>query len=102
MRSRVSEIIAHKKDGLIGESNDGMLVIHDPSKVKPLLKKKIESLVKTENADRNSLYQEIADSNHLSSSNVAQMKKSFTRSFQAESPSGTWVQGTDATWSQKR
>jgi len=102
MRGRVSEIISYKKQGLIGESNDGMLVIHDPSKVKPLLKKKLESFVKAENADRESLYGEIAESNHLSSSNVAQMRKSFTRSFQAESPSGTWVQASDSTWSQKR
>jgi uncharacterized protein YdbL (DUF1318 family) len=101
LKARVPEILAQKKEGIVGEGNDGMLVIKDASKVKPLMKKKVEDMVKDENSDRSSLYSEIVSTNHLSSSNVSQMKKSFSRSFQSESPSGTWVQSPEGTWSQK-
>lgn len=101
MRARVPEIITQKKEGVVGESNDALLVIRDADKVKPLLKKKVETLVKEENIDRENLYSEIVHANNLSSNNLPQVKRSFTRSFQAESPSGTWVQAQDGTWSQK-
>lgn len=101
MKSRIGDIINQKKEGYLGETNEGTLVIRDASKVKPLLKKKVEDLVRDENADRQALYAEIVKENKLSTNNLGQVKKSFTRSFQAESPSGTWVQSLEGAWSQK-
>jgi uncharacterized protein YdbL (DUF1318 family) len=86
---------------VIGETNDGKIVIHDASKLKPLLKTKVEGLVQGENRARDALYSEVMQSNHLPGDTLSSVKKSFARSFQAESPSGTWVQGEDGSWSQK-
>jgi uncharacterized protein YdbL (DUF1318 family) len=101
MKNRVPEVIAQKKEGFLGEANNGMLSLRNSDKIKPLLKSKVEAVLTEENADRKALYSEIITSNKLTSSNLPQVKKSFTRSFQAESPSGTWVQSADGAWAQK-
>ena len=101
LASRVADVIAQKRAGVLGETNDGMLELKGAEKVKPLLKKKIESLVSAENSDRRELYSEVASSNGISQGRVKDIQKSFARSFQAESPSGTWLQDGDGKWAQK-
>ncbi len=100
LQANVGDIIEQKKAGILGETSDGKIIIHDSSKLKPLQKKKVEDLVKDENQTRESLYKEIVNSKHLPSDRISSVRKSFARSFQSESPSGTWVQG-DSGWSQK-
>jgi uncharacterized protein YdbL (DUF1318 family) len=102
MKANIGEVIDQKKAGALGETNNGHLVLHDSSKLAPLLKKKIENLVDADNAQRENLYSEIVSSNHLAEDALVSVRKSFSRSFQAESPSGTWVQGVDGSWAQKR
>lgn len=99
--ARIDSIIEQKKAGLLGEKVDGTLVIKDPSKLKPGLKMMLENLVKDENADRSQLYQEILKANGLPGNRLQNVERSFSRSFQAESPSGTWVENPDGSWSQK-
>jgi uncharacterized protein YdbL (DUF1318 family) len=101
MKARIPEIIDQKRAGVLGETNQGSLVIHDGSKLKPLLKKRVEDFVHDENGDRETLYAEIVNSNHLGSANTSAVQRSFARSFQAESPSGTWVETPEGAWSQK-
>jgi uncharacterized protein YdbL (DUF1318 family) len=101
MRAAVPEVIEQKKAGLLGETFDGKIVIHGASNLKPLLRKRLENIVNEDNASRESLYAEVVRSNHLPSENLISVKKTFARSFQAESPSGTWVQNADGSWTQK-
>jgi uncharacterized protein YdbL (DUF1318 family) len=101
MRAAVPEVIEQKKAGLLGETFDGKIVIHSGANIKPLLKKRLEDLVRDDNTSRESLYAEVVRSNHLPSENLISVKKTFARSFQAESPSGTWVQNADGSWTQK-
>jgi uncharacterized protein YdbL (DUF1318 family) len=101
MKVNVPDVIAQKRAGVLGETSEGKLSIHDSSKLKPLLKKKIQDIVKEDNQLRDSLYSEVVRSNHLPSNSLSAVKKSFARSFQAESPSGTWVQSETGTWAQK-
>ena len=101
LKANVPDIIEQKKAGVLGETNDGNIVIHDAAKLKPLQKKKVEDLVKDENQTRGSLYKEIISSKHLPSDRLDSVKKSFAHSFQAESPSGTWIQAEGGGWSQK-
>ena len=101
LASRVDEVIAQKRAGVLGESNDGKLTLQAPDKLKPLLKSKVDKLVKDENTDRETLYNEILKSNGFPAGRMKDVEKSFARSFQAESPSGTWVQDDGGKWSQK-
>ena len=100
MRTRVTEIIEFKRQGLLGETTDAAITLRG-QKLKPLQAKKLEKLVTEENKDREELYAEIVRSNGADKVQSTVVKKSFSRSFQAESPSGTWVEGADSTWSQK-
>lgn len=101
LAGRLNEVLAQKRAGVLGETQDGKLTIQAPSKLKPILKKKVESLVSEENKDRNELYEEILTANGLKSNRMINIQKSFARSFQAESPSGTWVESPDGKWAQK-
>lgn len=101
MKAIVPDILEQKKAGVLGEDQNGKLVIKDQSKLKPLLKSKIENLVNEDGKLRESLYGEVISNNHLPANSMPAVKKSFSHSFQGASPSGTWVQGDDGTWSQK-
>ncbi len=101
MKVSVPDVLEYKKSGVLGETNEGRLVIRDASKLKPLLKKRVEDLVEVENQNRNQLYDEVIQANPLAKGNTVAVKKSFARSFQSESPSGTWVQSENDSWAQK-
>jgi uncharacterized protein YdbL (DUF1318 family) len=100
LRSRLDDLIAQKRSGAIGETNDGKLVLKD-TKLPPLLQKKVKQLIDSDNADRMDLYKEVAHLNGLGSDGLATVEKSFARSFQSLSPSGTWIQSSDGSWTQK-
>ena len=101
LRKRLSDVLAYKRAGVLGESNDGLLVLKNPDKSKKLLVKKLEKLVSDENDDREDLYSEVVSENQLPKNRLKDVKRSFARSFQAESPSKTWVQDSEGKWSQK-
>jgi uncharacterized protein YdbL (DUF1318 family) len=98
LAAHVSDVIAQKKAGNLGETSDGKLALKTD---KPLLVKKLDSLVKQENDDREALYEEIQTANQMPKSRLADIRRSFARSFQSESPSGTWVQDQTGAWAQK-
>ncbi len=101
LSGRVDEVIAQKRAGVLGETNDGMLVIKAPDKLKKLQTAKVEKVVSDENADRTALYEEVRQANGVAEGRLKDIQKSFARSFQAESPSGTWLQDADGKWAQK-
>lgn len=100
LRKYVDDVIAQKRNGSIGETNDGFLVIKNKT-LSPLLKKKVEAIVKNDNSARLELYHEIVDANGLAAARIDSIEQSFARSFQSMSPSGTWIQNSEGVWSQK-
>ncbi|MFL5812795.1 MAG: DUF1318 domain-containing protein [Bdellovibrionia bacterium] len=100
LKSRLDDLISQKRSGNVGESNDGRLVVKATG-LPPLLMKKVKTLVDEDNSDRMDLYKEVATLNGLGSSGVSTVQKSFARSFQSLSPSGTWVQDSDGNWTKK-
>jgi uncharacterized protein YdbL (DUF1318 family) len=103
MRSRLEEVLRFKREGILGESVDGRLAIKDQAKFqsKKLLMKKIDQLMSDENRDRERLYQEVLSLNQLPPARLKNIRKSFSRSFQNESPSGTWVESKEGVWEEK-
>ena len=101
MSGRIEEVKTHKRAGALGETSDGMLEVHDPSKVNKLQMPRVQALVSAENADRKSLYAEVLKANGMKSDRMKDLQARFARSFQAEAPSGTWVQEGDGKWSKK-
>ena len=101
LRSRIDEVLLQKRTGVLGETRDGKLVIRDPSKLKTLLAGKVQRLVSDENSDRKNLYDEVLSANALPAARLKNVELSFARSFQAESPPGTWIQDAEGSWKQK-
>ena len=101
MRARVDEILAQKRMGVLGETQDGFLVVRESAAVKSLMRTKLDKLVADENRDRKALYEDVLTSNALPPARLINVQKSFARSFQAESPSKTWVEESAGQWSQK-
>jgi uncharacterized protein YdbL (DUF1318 family) len=98
---RLKALLESKKAGHVGETSDGYISLDANSQLKPLMKKSLQPLVDAENQDRKDLYQEILSINHMSGMQSKSIETSFARSFQAASPSGTWVQSAEGKWSQK-
>jgi uncharacterized protein YdbL (DUF1318 family) len=101
LASRLDKVLDGKRSGNLGESNDGYLAVDPGGNAKPLLKKSLQPLADAENKDRKELYEEIQRANNLPKSRIVDIQKSFARSFQAESPSGTWAQDAEGKWAQK-
>ncbi len=103
MRTRLEEVLRYKREGILGESADGQLKIKDQTKYqsKKLLMKKIDQVIADENRDRERLYQEVLSINQLPPARLKNIQKSFSRSLQNESPSGTWVETQEGNWEQK-
>lgn len=101
LTANLSEVLAQKKAGVLGESNDGKLVLKNSQNLKGLLLKKVEKAVSDENVAREDLYEEVLTSNRLPKNNLIDVKKSFAKSFQNESPAGTWIQDPQGNWTQK-
>lgn len=100
--ARLDKIHDAKAAGQLGETNTGFLSLeHGGAKLAPALKTKLEPLVDVENKDRKALYDEILVTNGYTPSRLIDLEKSFSRSFQAHSASGTWLQDETGKWSQK-
>lgn len=87
--------------GIIGITNEGLLDIRSVEGLS--LKEKAESnkLVKADNADRESLYSEIAKANDIPSDSVSEIKKLFAVEWRKKAHKGWWIQKNDGEWVQK-
>jgi len=104
LASRVRKLIQFKRKGFLGETRDGRVEVHSTpqNSPRPGLRVLLQKLVKAENQDRMALYQEALQSNQMEEAKLEQVRSSFARAFQAESPSGTWLQNADGSWTQKK
>lgn len=101
LAANLNEVLAQKRTGVLGETNDGKLEIRDPQNQKKLFLKKLQRLVDEENSARDELYEEVVHSNGLPAERLKNVRESFARSFQSESPAGTWIQDAEGNWTQK-
>jgi uncharacterized protein YdbL (DUF1318 family) len=101
LAANLTEVLTQKKAGTLGETSDGKLIIKNSQALKALFLKKVEKIVADENTARDELYEEVLISNRLPKNNLLDVKKSFAKSFQMESPAGTWIQDQNGSWRQK-
>ncbi|MBY0471691.1 YdbL family protein [bacterium] len=98
---RIDKLVKYKAKGLIGETNAGKVKLMDTGKVAELERNLVNALVQAENKDRDALYEEAVRLNGLSSEGLRNVEKTFARSFQGMSPTGTPIQAPDGSWSHK-
>lgn len=102
MKKRFESLLPLYEQGVVGETNDGLLSIRSVEglglKEKAAAKKQVEA----ENKDRENLYAEIIKANDtLSSADLPEVKRLFAKSWQKEAKNGWWVQNEDDEWEKK-
>lgn len=90
MRSRLPTIVDLKKAGVVGENNQGYLVIRKSTDKK--------GLVDAENQDRRLIYTAIARKQNTTPELVGQRR---ALQIAKKADPGTWVQDADGRWRQK-
>ncbi|MBE0436674.1 MAG: YdbL family protein [Methylomicrobium sp.] len=100
MQNRFSSLKPYYDAGYIGIGSDGLLVVRDPSAVPLRDRTQVNRLVAAENADRNQLYQAIANANGQPNW-FAQIKSTFAARWIGNAQSGWWYQMPNGSWRQK-
>lgn len=99
MQNRHAQLAPYYASGAIGLAADGMLAVRDAKAVPIAQRGALNSLVAAENADRASLYKEIAQANGHPEW-AAQVKSTFAQRWIDKAPGGWWVQRGGG-WAQK-
>jgi uncharacterized protein YdbL (DUF1318 family) len=99
MEKRFSSLQAFYAGGAIGIQSDGLLAIRDAASVPLKDRNQVNKLVTSENADRQALYQAIANANGHPEW-VTQIKSTFAARWISNAQSGWWYQAAGS-WKQK-
>ena len=99
MENRFSVLQGFYAAGAIGIKADGLLAVKDPASVALKDRNQINKLVAAENADRQALYQAIANANGHPEW-VTQIKSTFASRWVSNAQSGWWYQSS-GNWKQK-
>ncbi len=99
MESRFTALQPLYAAGFIGIQADGLLAIRDPASVPLKDRNQVNKLVAAENADRQSLYQAIANANGHPEW-ATQIKSTFAARWVSNAQPGWWYQSSGS-WKQK-
>ncbi len=98
MKSRYAQLNGYYNREMLAIKNDGMLTV--PSGVPLNERNRVNKLVQAENADRNRLYQAIANANGHPEW-TGKIKATFAKRWISNAHSGWWYQLGDGSWKQK-
>jgi len=101
LRARFPKLQPLFERGCLGEANNGFIEIREEAGLSLKEKADLRSLAKEENADRKSLYSEVASALNIESSQIPRIQKIFAESWKRNSQPGWWVQGEDGAWVKK-
>lgn len=87
---RMDLVKAHKLTGVLGETEKGMLGLHDISKLKPTQVKRAKDLMEAENKDRKAIFDEIARFNKLNAQEKELLLKSAFETYRNTDAKGTF------------
>ena len=99
MEKRFSSLQSFYASGAIGIKSDGFLAVKDAASVSLKDRNQVNKLVASENADRQALYQAIANANGHPEW-VTQIKSTFAARWVTNAQSGWWYQ-SGGVWKQK-
>ncbi|PKM11921.1 MAG: DUF1318 domain-containing protein [Gammaproteobacteria bacterium HGW-Gammaproteobacteria-3] len=100
MQSRFPALKPFYDSGAVGIGADGLLVMKDAGKVALKDRNQATQLVAAENANRNQLYQAIANANGHPEW-AAQIKATFAARWVGNAQGGWWYQSSNGSWKQK-
>src|SRR6056300_237153 len=92
MKARLSDVVAAKDAGTVGEGVDGYLHLRSSSN------STAHKLVAAENADRKELFQKLSAK---TGGDVSAVARQFSESIASKAKSGHWFKKSSGTWVQK-
>ena len=92
MKARLSDVVAAKDAGTVGEGVDGYLHLRASSN------STAQKLVEAENADRKELFQKLSAK---TGGDVSAVARQFSQSIASKAKSGHWFKKSSGTWVQK-
>ena len=100
--SRLNQINEYKSKGVIGESNEALLVVRNLETLSDLkARAEVQKLVRVENADREQLFKEIAAAKNVDASQIPQIRTTYASTIREAARRGDWIQMPDGSWKQK-
>ena len=100
MKQRFSILQGGYNSGFIGIKGDGFVVIRNLSEIPLKRRNQLKKVVRSENNDRQVLYQAIANANGHPEW-YAQIKATFARHWLSNANNGWWYQNAKGTWQQR-
>ncbi len=100
MKGRAGDLAPFFTSGAIGLTADGLVEVRDPNAVALADRNRLRKLVADENADRNSLYREIATANG-NPAWEADIRSTFAERWVANARAGWYYKSGAGAWSQK-
>jgi len=100
MKSRASDLEAFFGSGAIGLTSDGLVEIRDANAVALADRNRLRKLVADDNADRNSLYREIAGANGHPEWE-SDIRSTFAERWIANARAGWYYKSKSGAWSRK-
>ncbi len=99
------DINEFKREGVIGENNQGILEVRDFEKLNKNAgyKKRIEQVVANENKDRAIIRNRTIQINEqVAAAGEKAVARVFAKIYQDESEANTWIQADDGSWIKKK
>ena len=99
---RLADLNAFKARGVIGENNQGLVETRNLETLADLkARADVQRLVKSENADREELYKEVAAAKGVDLSQLPKIRETYAATLRERAKPGEWIQGADGAWKQK-
>jgi len=92
MKARLSDVVAAKDAGTVGEGVDGLLHLRSSSN------SAAKKLVEAENADRKQLFKNLAKK---TGGDVSAVARQFSQGIASKAKTGHWFKKSSGTWVQK-
>ncbi|HSN57172.1 MAG TPA: DUF1318 domain-containing protein [Candidatus Sulfomarinibacteraceae bacterium] len=100
--ARLKAVNDLKAAGVVGESNQALLVIRNLDAIQGLKERAdAQKLIKDENADREQLFREIAAAKNVEIAQLPQIRTTYAEALRDNARPGDWIQLPDGSWTQK-
>ncbi len=100
MQARHANLAAFYASGAVGLTRDGLIAVRDANSIPLSQRQGVNSLVATENKDRNALYREIANANGHPEWEP-EVRSTFAQRWVQKAQGGWWYQNASGTWAKK-
>ncbi|MBF0308228.1 MAG: DUF1318 domain-containing protein [Magnetococcales bacterium] len=96
------DLVRFKKEGWIGEANDGRLLVREGATLPESERKMVEALIGEENSDREAIIRRVLESNEgMKEEDLQRIRRTFASMRRDQAQPGEWLQEEDGKWRQK-